>query len=71
MVLGQAKAKQKMRSCYLCGKKGHIAKKCWQHCSGQPKWAKFTVKSKVYVVLLEVKLNYIQLQMDTVVLTWS
>ena len=29
MVLGQAKGKQEMRSFYLYGKKGHIAKKCW------------------------------------------
>ena len=29
MVLGQAKGKNEMHSCYLYGKKGHLAKNCW------------------------------------------
>ena len=29
MILGRAKGKNKMRSCYLYGKKGLIVKNCW------------------------------------------
>ena len=53
---------------YLYGKKGHIAKNCWQNGSGQPKQAKSTGKGKGHIAQLEVQLNSIQSQIDTMIL---
>ena len=71
MVLRQVKDNNKPRetcSCYVYSKKGCAAKICWRNTSGQAKQAQFTGKSERRIVQLEVQLNSIKSQMNTMVL---